>query len=98
MSIPEQLKTDIKTLTKKDYIKKPIRTFIRDNLEFVSQYAEPKEQKQISKITYILSKPDLKIADKNELVQSKKFMVNMVKKYEEEFNEESNEDSIDLKT
>jgi len=95
MNTSTKLITDIEQLTVKTRMRNPIKIFIKDNLDFIYDLTTKNEQEQINGITNILKKSTLNAADKKELVQTKKFMVGLVKKYEEKFNENPNEDIVE---
>jgi len=71
------------------------KNFLKDNLASLKEHINKKESKIISPIIEILEKGRLIKADKNIIEETKETMIELVNKYEEEFNDEDNEDDID---
>ncbi|XWV26653.1 hypothetical protein QJ857_gp0407 [Tupanvirus soda lake] len=90
-----QLITILNDLTNAKYIKKDVKIFVKDNLEQLKEYTDDQETKQIDTVIKMVSKQELKAEDRRRFKQLRQSVVNVVKKYEEEFNEEPNEDYID---
>lgn len=64
MAMPQQLITTLDDLPNTKYIKKDTKTFIKDNLEIIKEYATKEETKQINTAIKLVSKQDLKAQDK----------------------------------
>jgi len=96
MDIPKQLIGDIEKLKVVGCWNREDKVFIKDNLEFIGKHATEQENNQIIEIIDILSKGRIAQDDKKRLIKSKQFMINMVNKYEENFNSEPNKDIIDI--
>jgi len=95
MSTSQRLITTLNEFHKSRYTKKPIKMFIKDNLESIIEHTTEQESKRIGVIMDIVSKPMLNATDRTRLIKVRKSVINVIKKYEEQFNEESNEDVLD---
>lgn len=80
---------------KTQYIAKPTRTQITKDLEFVKQYATKKEVKVIDEMIGLVSTSMTNKKVRNDIVELKRTIMDIVDKYEEEYNGKSNEDYID---
>lgn len=92
----KQLLARLESLTTdKLYIKKKDRDTLKADLKFLQQFASKDECKKLIELIEILSNEKINVKDKNLLIDAKPFVINIIKKYEEEFNEEPNEDNVD---
>ena len=87
----------IQSINAKQYIKKPDKNFIKQSLELIKPALSKNETNIIKPALKVLSKTDLVAADKNVLVRLKPILIKLINKYEEEFEDESNEDELDDK-
>lgn len=94
MKTQKHLITTINDLTNAKYIKKDIKVFVKDNLELLKEHTKDEETKQLDTVIEMVSKQKLKSEDRKKLKQMRSSLVNVVKKYEEEFNDETSEDVI----
>lgn len=86
----------INTLNR-SYIKKGTKEFITNNLKKLTVFTTEKENKYINTIIKILSDNTIDVENKKLLLSYRPRVIQIIKKYEEEFNGESNEDVIDEK-
>ncbi len=95
MSTAEQLITHIKDLSASKYIKKDTKDFIKENMELIKECATDQENKHINTIINVINNPNINKSDRDKIKIIKAPIINIIKKYEEEFNDEENEDDID---
>lgn len=84
----EQLITNIEILCGAKYIKKPTISYIEDNMNLLKEYATVEESKYLDKIIKIVAKQYIKATDRRRLTEIRKPVINIVRKYHEEFNNE----------
>lgn len=89
MDIPEQLITEIAGLRKRRYIKKPIQTFINDNLEFMQDHVNDEENKCIVLMLDVISGNIISAEDRKNYNRVCKSIIDIIKKYQDKFNEPS---------
>lgn len=94
MTSNKTLIATIDDLENTKYIKKQTKTLVNNGLELVKEHATSEETKCINKVIKIVNKPKYYAADKKILIQIKSSVIDVVKKYEEEYNEEENDDII----
>jgi prophage antirepressor-like protein len=95
MSTVDEIITKINELVKMKYVKKNDVTFIQDNLENIKEYTTNEEAKYIDTIIKVISKPKIKSDERNKMKQIKSNVINILKKYEEEYNDQDNEDDVE---
>jgi len=95
MSIYTQLIDTVNNISVKEIIVREDKNFIKDNLIFLQQFADSKEIKMMNPMIKSLGKKRLMKKDKQLILQNKKIIVQTINKYEEKYNDESNDDVID---
>ena len=90
-----ELVEKINSITNTKYIKKDTREHIKCELEKIIDHVDENEQKKINTLIAIVEKSDIKAADQCKIKQLRTSIINTIKKYEEYYNEECNEDIID---
>ena len=90
-----ELVEKINGITNTKYIKKDTREHIKSELEKIIDHVDENEQKQINTLITIMEKSDINAADRRKIKQLRTSMINTIRKYEEYYNDECNEDNID---
>jgi len=92
--IPSQLIDTLGGVSPNQQITGTDKNFIKDNLSFLQQFADDDELEIIDPLIELLEKGKLTNNDKSVIMRNKKMLVQIINRYEEEFNVESNEDEI----
>lgn len=95
MSNSNNLITALNNFSSDENLTKDDKNFLKDNLISLKTHITDRELKIIEPIIDILEKGRLIKSDKIIIEEKKKSMIKLVNRYEEEFNEESNEDEVD---
>ena len=80
--------------SKSGYVTKPEISELREQLEIISECANKTEQKLIDNIYDAFARYPLKADDKKIIIDAKKELIKIGKRYEEEYEEEENDDDI----
>ncbi|QGR54397.1 hypothetical protein [Moumouvirus maliensis] len=88
----DNLINSIETLKINGYVKKKDTKEIIDNLQLIKPKLSHEDKNKIKTITELLSKKTLKKREKREWDHSKKYLVELVNHYYEEYNDLDNED------
>lgn len=95
MSIVNELIYSLNSISATKTLASNDRTFIKDNLDFLQDHATKSEKKLIKPIYNILSREKLSESDKELIVTNRKAIIKLIKKYENEFNDESNDEETE---
>jgi prophage antirepressor-like protein len=84
----------INDLPKTRYMKKPIANSIKSDLETIKNKINDTDKPQLNKMIELVSNNIITKKIKNEIIQIRAPIINIIKKYEEEYNDQPNEDNI----
>jgi len=93
--IPSQLIDTLNDVSRRQQIPKEDKEFIKKNLIFLQDFVNEDETEIMDPIIESLEKGRLTDNDRSVILRNKKFLIQIINTYEEEFNVESNEDKID---
>lgn len=92
--IPPELIKTLNNLSRNQPISKENKIFIRDNLDFLQQFADDNELKIINPLFESLKKGRFTDSDKSALIQNKSHIVRIINKYEDKFRDFDEEEPI----
>jgi len=95
MTAIDKLLKEIQSINSRHYMKKSDKILIKEHLEKIKPKLTKNECTEIESLIEILSTTVLTTQQKKKLSNSKTILINIVKKYAEEFNEKANEDILD---
>lgn len=95
MNTVDKLITQIKELSASKYIKKESKDFIKENLKLIKEHANNQENKHINTIINVINNSQINKSDRDKIKIIKTPIINIIRKYEEEFNDEENDDDIE---
>lgn len=96
MDSPEAIEAKLDEIEGSQYITKDTKQYITDNLTGLKEYANKTEYKHINTVIKIVNQPKKHNAnDRKEIQKANKFIINIVKRYAEEYEEQPNEDNIE---
>lgn len=90
----DKLIVAIRDLDKTRYIKKSIIDSIKSNLKTIKKHANKDDSIKINRMIVLTSNQTIDKNARNEIITIREPIIKIIKRYEEEYNEESNKDNI----
>lgn len=85
----------IDNMTTSKYVKKGDKTFIKENMLRIQDAATSKEYAHIKSLIKLMSSSKFQADERKKLSAIKEPVIEIIKKYEEYFNDDENDDDID---
>lgn len=95
METATKLIISLKNINMDDSLNKQNKTNMKDGLEKLIDFTSKEDNKALQPVIDLLSKGRLSESDKEELIKSRKNVIKIITRYEEEYNELPNEDKLD---